>query len=119
MNTHQKGALGEDTAVEYLLNAGYSIETRNFRTKVGEIDIVARSPEGLLVFVEVKSATGYSCGNPLYWITSAKQKSLLRVASRYIYERKLGFPPCRMDVISVVKGKVDHIKNAFLANKSF
>lgn len=115
MNNRQKGNQGENKAVEYLLSQGYSIETRNYSTKIGEIDIVARSPEGTLVFIEVKSAQGYSCGNPLYRITPAKQKTLMRVAQRFMYEHKLGYQPCRMDVISVVKGKVDHIRNAFLA----
>lgn len=115
MNTRQKGRLGEDRAVEHLLSLGYTVESRNYQTKAGEIDIVARSPEGTLVFVEVKSSSVYSCGNPLYWITPSKQKNLLRLASRFMYEHKLTHQPCRMDVIAVVNGNVDHIKNAFLA----
>jgi len=115
MNTHEKGRLGESEAVEYLLSKGYAIEQRNYRTKHGEIDIVAKSPEGVFVFVEVKSAKNRSCGNPLYRITPAKQKTLVRLAQRYMYERKLFSQPCRMDVISVFMGKIDHIPNAFFA----
>ena len=115
MNTCEKGRLGEDAAVEYLLSKGYTVEQRNYRTKHGEIDIVAKSPEGVFVFVEVKSAKSRGCGNPLYRVTPAKQKTIIRLARRYMYERKLSSVPCRMDVISVFMGKIDHIRNAFFA----
>ncbi|MCL2688963.1 MAG: YraN family protein, partial [Chitinispirillia bacterium] len=104
MNTCEKGRLGEDAAVEYLLSKGYIIEQRNYRTKHGEIDIVAKSPGGAFVFVEVKSARNSGCGNPLYRVTSAKQKTITSLARRYMYERKLSSVPCRLDVISVFKG---------------
>jgi len=113
MNTCEKGRIGEDTAVEYLLSKGYTVEQRNYRTKHGEIDIIAKSPEGTFVFIEVKSAQNSGCGNPLYRVTSAKQKTIARLAQRYMYERKLSSVSCRLDVISVFKGKIDHIRNAF------
>ncbi|MFP4162563.1 MAG: YraN family protein [Chitinispirillaceae bacterium] len=114
MNSREKGNYGENKAAQHLISQGYTIESRNYATRMGEIDIVARSPEGVLVFVEVKSSGGFSCGNPLYWITPAKQKNLLRIAKRFMYEHGIFNQPCRMDVISVVRGKVDHIRNAFL-----
>ncbi|MDR0306877.1 MAG: YraN family protein [Chitinispirillales bacterium] len=115
MNTCEKGKQGEGAAAEYLLSKGYTIETRNYRTKHGEIDIIAKSPEGTFVFVEVKAAQNRGCGNPLYRITPAKQKNIIRLAQRYMYERKLHSHPRRVDVISVFMGKIDHIPNAFLA----
>ncbi|OGY68578.1 MAG: hypothetical protein A2586_03105 [Candidatus Harrisonbacteria bacterium RIFOXYD1_FULL_40_9] len=53
MNT--VGVLGEDLATHYLEERSYSILDRNFREKFGEIDIIAKSPDGILVFVEVKT----------------------------------------------------------------
>ncbi len=113
MNTRDKGRRGEDLAVKYLLDNGYAVQTRNFRTRYGEIDIVAVAPDGTIVFVEVKSATSAVCGNPLYKVTPAKQKTIAGMAKRYMYDRKLIGHACRMDVIGVYRGKIDHIPNAF------
>ncbi|MCL2183982.1 MAG: YraN family protein [Chitinispirillia bacterium] len=115
MNTHEKGKIGEDLAVEHLLGLGYTVEARNYRCKRGELDIVAAAPDGTLVFVEVKAATSGACGNPLYKVTPAKQKTIAYMAKRYMYERKIANRACRMDVIGVWRGKVDHIQNAFFA----
>ena len=49
------GKIGEDLACGYLVNKGYEILTRNYREKFGEIDIVSKSPDKTLVFVEVKT----------------------------------------------------------------
>jgi len=116
MNTHEKGRAGEDAAVEYLLGQGYAVEARNYRTKRGEIDIVAVAPDGTLVFVEVKTAAGSGGGNPLYWVTPAKQKTIAHMARRYMYERKITNRACRMDVIGIRRGAVDHIPNAFFVH---
>jgi len=113
MNTHEKGKIGEDRAAAYLLDHGYTIQTRNFRTRYGEIDIVAIAPDGTIVFVEVKSANTTSCGNPLYKVTPAKQRTIAGMAKRYMYDRKLIGRACRMDVIGIYLGKIDHIPNAY------
>jgi putative endonuclease len=115
MNTHEKGKIGEDRAVEYLLTQGYTVEARNYRTRQGELDIVATAPDGTLVFVEVKAAANGSCGNPLYRVTPAKQRTIANMARRYMYERKITNRACRMDVIGIYRGKIDHIPNAFFA----
>lgn len=115
LNTHQKGDLGEELAADYLVSKGYSIICRKFRSKRGEIDCIAQDPDGVLVFIEVKSSRNSSIGNPLYWVTLSKQRTIARIALQYITEHKLSGNPCRFDVISVVNGKVDHLKNAFLA----
>lgn len=115
MHTRDRGKQGEDSAVEYLITKGYSILSRNYQTKNGEIDLVAQDPDNTIVFVEVKSARSMKMGNPLYWVTPAKQKRLVGVARRFIYEHKLSNKPCRFDVISIVNGKIDHISNAFFA----
>jgi putative endonuclease len=52
------GGVGEDLAHIYLKNKGYRIINRNYRAKYGEIDIIAKSPSGVLVFIEVKTLAG-------------------------------------------------------------
>jgi len=115
MNTCEKGKVGEDLAVEYLLGLGYTVEARNYRTKQGELDIVASAPDGTLVFVEVKAAGGKAYGNPLHKVTPAKQKTISYMARRYMYERKITNRACRIDVIGIYRGQIDHIPNAFFA----
>ena len=114
LNTHQKGNLGEELAAQHLLEEGYTIICRKFRSKTGEIDCIARDSDGVLVFVEVKSSRNSSCGNPLYWVIPSKQRTLARVALQYITEHHLFGTPCRFDVISIIGDKIDHMKNAFL-----
>jgi len=114
LSTHEKGDRGEDQAVEYLLSKGYTIICRKYRSLKGEIDCVVRDTEGMLVFVEVKSSYGGLFGNPLYWITPGKQRTLSRMATQYIVEHNLSGIPCRFDVITIHDGKIDHLRNAFL-----
>ena len=115
VNTRHKGRLGEACAIEHLLENGYSIMCQNYQTRTGEIDCVARDMDGTLVFLEVKSVRSLHMGNPLYKITPAKRKTLMRLARYYMAEHKITGQPCRFDVISIVNGKIDHLKNAFIA----
>lgn len=114
MNTRQKGSRGEESAVEYLLQNGYSIITRNYQARNGEIDCVAQDPNGTLVFVEVKSGYSSGPGHPLFRVTKAKQATLKKMAMLYLYEHAITNKPCRFDVIALVNGKIEHLKNAFL-----
>jgi putative endonuclease len=113
-STREKGATGEDVAVEYLLTKGYTIVTRNYRSRRGEIDCVAKDPDGTLVFVEVKASRNAGCGNPLFRVTPAKQRNLVKMAVQYLGEHSLSSVPCRFDVIAVIGSKIDHLRNAFL-----
>lgn len=114
LSSREKGNCGENLAADYLLNNGYTIICRNFRCKRGEIDCIAYDHNGTLVFIEVKSSRNPSFGNPLYWVTPSKQRTIARIALQYITEHKLTGTACRFDVISIVNGKIDHLKNAFV-----
>jgi putative endonuclease len=114
MNTRAKGRGGEDMACEHLVSLGYSIVTTNFQAREGEIDIVAKAPDGTLVFVEVKSSRGASMGNPLMWVTRGKVQKLKKIATRYLVEHDMYGKPCRFDLVGISNGTIDHIKNAFL-----
>jgi putative endonuclease len=115
MNTRQKGASGEDIAVEHLLSLGYTIVTRNYESRYGELDCVAEDPDGTLVFVEVKSARSPTMGSPLFRVTRAKQRQIILMARQYLADHDLTQRACRFDVIAVTRGQVEHLRNAFLA----
>ena len=111
------GQAGEALAADLLERSGYRILERNYRTKLGEIDIIARDGE-TLVFVEVKARQGGgSYGHPKYAVTRAKQQKISRVALWYL--KATGQMGCRarFDVVALTSrgGDVrwEIIKNAF------
>jgi putative endonuclease len=94
------GASGEDLACRELARRGYAILDRRYRTRAGEIDIVARDG-GTLVFVEVKARTGHRFGGPTEAVTGLKQQRIRRMAADYLARKRLGHLACRFDVVSV------------------
>jgi putative endonuclease len=96
----QLGKWGEDCACRELRRRGYEILERRYRTRVGEIDIVA-SDRGVLVFVEVKARRSTAFGRPVEAVTGQKQRKLLQLAACYIATNRLHERPCRFDVVSV------------------
>jgi putative endonuclease len=110
------GKLGEDFACAELSRRGYSILARRYRTKYGEIDIVARDGS-TIVIVEVKTRDGRAFGEGAEAVTFAKQRRMLRMGTDYLLRRKLADQPCRFDVVDVnIEGGVPRIevyRNAF------
>ena len=111
------GKRGEDVACEELQKRGYVILDRRFRTRRGELDIVARDG-AVVVFVEVKARTDSSFGAPFESITWQKRRRLGQMAAAYLFQKKLGGAPCRFDVVAVVEGAdarrtVELIQGAF------
>ena len=95
------GEQGENIAVRYLQNKGYRIVTRNYRTRFGEIDIIAeQGPD--LVFVEVKTRTSALFGSPLDSVDVNKQKQLSRVALDYMSRKSCQNRPARFDVVGIL-----------------
>lgn len=84
-NNKVTGNLGEAMAAEALEKQGYTIVTRNYRKRYGEIDIIAKK-EKTLYFVEVKTRKEKDFGNPLESITPRKQKKIYQVAQDYLQE---------------------------------
>lgn len=113
MNKRQLGTDYEDMACKYLQNKGYIILERNFRSKKGEIDIIAKDND-VLVFVEVKYRRNNSYGYSAEAVNNKKQTVIYRVAEAYLAYRKEYYGmPCRFDVIGFDSDKLNHIKNAF------
>lgn len=114
LSTHEKGDRGEELAVTYLLDKGYRIICRNYRAqKSGEIDCIAYDTDGTIVFIEVKTS-GNKKGKPLFWVTPAKQRTLFKMARRYLAEHNLTSAACRFDVIGIRGDTIDHLRNAFI-----
>jgi putative endonuclease len=110
------GRRGEDLACEELEKRGYTIIDRRFRTRCGELDIVAREA-GVLVFVEVKARSGRRFGAPLESITWQKRQRLSAMAEAYLCARRLAGSACRFDVVAIVEDgsgrTVELVKGAF------
>lgn len=94
------GRHGEDLAGAVLTNRGYAILARRYRTRHGEIDIIARHREAI-VFVEVKARRWEQCGAPVEAITPAKRRRIAVVATDYLADRGWLDVACRFDVVSV------------------
>ena len=91
------GARAEALAADYLMQHGLTIVARNFRTRFGEIDLVARE-RGVLVFIEVRMRRSRTCGGAIASITAKKRMRLIAAANGYL--AMLGRePPCRFDAI--------------------
>ncbi|MBM7613640.1 YraN family protein [Alkaliphilus hydrothermalis] len=113
----QLGALGEAKSCAYLINEGYEILDRNYRTKFGEIDIVARKGD-TVAFVEVKTRRSIGFGLPREAVNTRKQINYYRLGEYYIQtHRYLKSVSYRFDVMEVYKDgedfRVEHIVNAF------
>jgi putative endonuclease len=111
------GKLGEDLACEELRRRGYRIVDRRFRTRCGELDIVAREGN-VLVFVEVKARSSGNFGQPFESVTWQKQQRLSRMAAAYLSLKHLSDVACRFDVVSVMPTQtgtthIDVLQGAF------
>jgi putative endonuclease len=110
------GILGENIACAELQQRGYAILERRYRTRYGEIDIVAREGE-VTVFVEVKTRDGRDFGDGAEAVTPWKQRRVAKMAVDFLVRHRLHDRPCRFDVVAVdVSGdttKVEVYTHAF------
>ncbi len=94
------GEEGESLASAELEKLGYSILHRRYRTRFGEIDIVA-DDGGTVVFVEVKAKTSGSYGDPVEEVTPQKQRQIIMMGQAYATFCCAPDTPCRFDVVTV------------------
>lgn len=116
-NSRQLGQIGEDLAVKTLRRKGYAILHRNFRTRSGEIDIIAEYDD-VIIFIEVKSRRSTFLQTPLEAITYKKRKQISRVAQEYLSRKGNVDCGARFDVVAVnlyssSKPVIEHIEGAF------
>ncbi len=106
---------GEKGARDYLEKKGYKILAANYKTKVGEIDLIA-ADKGTLVFVEVKARTSDAFGQPIEAVTPYKVRKIVLVAKQFMLQKRVGDVPVRFDVIEILGDRLRHTENAFTLN---
>ena len=94
------GKGGEDLACRELERRGYAILARGYRSRFGEIDIIAKH-EQTIVFIEVKARAGDEFGGGAAAVTSWKQRRIAQMAVEYLSRNELHDQPCRFDVVTV------------------
>lgn len=111
LNKKESGDLGEIFAVKLLLKNKYKILTRNFRSKFGEIDIVAMDKD-TLVFIEVKTRWSKKYGKPEEAVTPKKLSNIKRTADFYCLLHKNAPKKKRIDVVAIEaeEGMVTSVK---------
>ncbi len=123
MKNGETGRFGENEACRYLKENGYEIVARNYRSRYGEIDIIARR-DGAVVFVEVKARRDRAFAEAAQSVGPSKQEKLRKTALFWLSEH--GEQPARFDVVEVYTGtarqtvlgeayraEIRHIENAF------
>lgn len=112
---NETGKQGEEEAVRYLREKGYEIMIRNYRYQHAEIDLIVKKGK-LLVFVEVKTRTNLSFGNPEEFVSYTKARLVMKAAEQYIFSRDWLYD-IRFDIIAVTLAgnelRVKHIEDAF------
>ncbi len=117
MNRQQTGRLGERLARRHLETLGFKILDANYRTRWGEIDIVAEK-DAELVFVEVRTRRSRSMGTPEESLTKAKRSHLVAAAEEYIQGSDARYEDWRIDLVAVelersgAVSRIDVIENA-------
>ena len=119
------GQQGESVAEEFLRAKGYAIVAKNFRARIGEIDLVAIHRQ-TIVFVEVRSLSGEEFGDPLATVTPRKQRQIAKTALLYLSRHSLHDRAARFDVIGIQwptekndTPRLTHIQDAFELPSSF
>jgi len=142
MNNVQEWVTGEVDAKKYLIEQGYRILEENFKTSIGEIDLIALDPKGrqinalkrrldageidervyarfsrlvedTIVFVEVKTRSTDKFGDALFAIDASKRRKICQVANIYLKMKRKIHSPARFDCIGITNSKITHIENAF------
>ena len=116
-NRKDTGNVGENIATKYLEDLGYRIIERNFRCKLGEIDIIAQDKDEI-IFIEVKTRKILSYGDPADSVNEPKQKHIYKAAEYYLLINDKLNNFTRIDVIEVylndIGHKINHIKKAII-----
>jgi putative endonuclease len=113
MERQRVGRRAEDSAVSLLESRGLTVLLRNYRGKVGELDIVARD-EHTLVVVEVRKRSSDRFGGAAASVDYRKQAKLRRATALLMRERRdLAALPVRFDVIAIGPRGIEWIKHAF------
>ena len=112
------GRMGEDFAARYLAQQGYDIMERDWQQGSRDLDIIARTPDGItVVFVEVKTRTSAELQEPETAVDKKKIRSIANAAHRYLKQSDADYD-VRFDIINVIgtspdNFQLEHIEDAF------
>ena len=106
------GVSGEQQAKKHLIKQGYKVLETNYKTVLGEIDIIAKKDD-FIVFVEVKTRSNTKFGLPRESVTPYKQNKIRTVATYYLKTKNMLNFNVRFDVIDILNGELTHITNCF------
>lgn len=116
MTPKELGEYGEELATLHLIKQGYTILERNWFFGKNEVDIICQKKEGVLVVVEVKARNSDFFGDPQSFVSTGKQKSIVKVSNEYVLENDLDVE-VRFDIIAVLKNskqeRLEHFEDAF------
>lgn len=113
MDRRQTGTLAENSAAAFLESQGFHIVTRNFLRRVGELDVVARAGD-LLVIAEVRTRADERFGGAAASISPAKQRRIIATAGLFLDQHpELRRCRVRFDVLVVKHGRVEWLPHAF------
>ncbi len=101
------GSIGENKAAVFLQKKGYEIVARNYRYKHAEIDLIVRHGN-VLVFVEVKTRSSSSFGEPEDFVDAKKVSKIFEGADQYIHETNW-IGNIRFDIVSVKTGAIAEV----------
>lgn len=114
-NKREFGTHMEQLACDELIKNGYIILCRNFVSRVGEIDIIAKDGD-YLCFIEVRYRSSNIMGSPIETITENKRKKIVMTARYYLKKNGLSEDiKCRFDFVSIIKDNIQIYKNIFEA----
>lgn len=109
------GERGEALAWGYLKKQGYSILEKNYRTRFGEIDVIA-SRHGVIVFLEIKTRRNHHFGLPEEAVDWRKRQKMIRVAESYLQTKKIENREARFDILSVTWDGTEEPRFVLLEN---
>jgi putative endonuclease len=113
-SSRSSGSSGEEEAARYLEERRYAIVARNFRSRRGEVDIIAEKG-GTLVFVEVKKRSDGALDTLEYSVNEKKQRRIIETANYFLFNnRKYNSMGIRFDVIFVSPEGITHLESAFV-----
>ena len=113
------GRWGQRHCETTLRRRGWKTVARNYAFVGGELDLVMADPDGVLVFIEVKTRRNEDFAAATAAVNTAKRKKLMRTAKRFLKEFQLSDRPLRFDVLTVILGptgrpQMNHYRNAFI-----
>lgn len=113
MNKRKLGSYYEELALSHLTKLGYSVLYKNYRCKIGEIDLIAKDG-AYLVFIEVKYRATLRYGYPREAVHFSKQRKIILTANYFLLTHHMYDSKSRFDVIEILQDKLTHIQNAFM-----